>query len=183
MKKRKVVFAMTVLIAFVLLWFWLGTPNSGQKESDLALFGPMQASAGLGAPPGSISNEPAGLNPTSTPPAGASGSQPGQTNLFSYYNMAKQVHWLDTNDAKVDFNEIQKKALKVTKESFQPTPIRSREDAILHLNNSVSMAQRPSVAFEDEKFYYFSGGTMVRSVTDFSTGFVVSKETGEIITW
>ena len=45
------------------------------------------------------------------------------------------------------------------------------------------MAVQPSVGFEDNEFFYFSGGNTAYPVKDFSKGIAISKDTGEISAW
>lgn len=58
-----------------------------------------------------------------------------------------------------------------------------RDEAVAHLEVNVSMALRPAIAFEDDAFFYFSGGTTAYAVKDFSKGMAISKATGEISEW
>ena len=71
----------------------------------------------------------------------------------------------------------------VVRPRSEQKPIATVKDAISFLNISVSMAYTPKDYFEDEDFFYFSGGTTANRVEDFSTGFAVSKVDKSITSW
>ena len=98
---------------------------------------------------------------------------------------AAGVRWLSAAEAdRFQFGQLRSKAeFFSTSESRRPRIIKSREDAITHLNTSLSMALSPSVAFEDEAFFYFSGGNTAYAVRDFSQGIAINRATGDLLTW
>ena len=83
-------------------------------------------------------------------------------------------------------NEI-KEALKVGSRIVQPSPeqgpVKSAEEAFSLMNFNISMAYLPDVYFEDDDFFYFSGGTRAYRVVDFSTGIAVKKADRSITSW
>lgn len=99
--------------------------------------------------------------------------------------LAGSIDWLGVNEAaSFSFVQFRSNAVRLSpSESWKPRTIASREDAVAHLNVSLSMAVKPSVAFEDNEFFYFSGGNTAYPVKDFSKGVAISKATGEIIAW
>lgn len=99
--------------------------------------------------------------------------------------LAGSIDWLGVNEAaRFPFAQFRSNAVRLSpSESWKPRTIASREDAVAHLNVSLSMAVKPSVAFEDTEFFYFSGGNTAYPVMDFSKGVAISKATGEIIVW
>ena len=86
----------------------------------------------------------------------------------------------------VKISEI-KKALKAgstfVQSSPEHEPIRSVEEAFSLMHININMAYVPESYFEDDDFFYFSGGTTANRVTDFSTGFAVSKADRSITSW
>ena len=104
---------------------------------------------------------------------------------LSERDSAAGVRWLSaTEAARFQFDQFRSKAMRLsTSESWRPRIIRIREDAITYLNKSLSMALSPSIAFEDTAFFYFSGGNTAYEVKDFSQGIVISRATGDLMTW
>lgn len=98
--------------------------------------------------------------------------------------LAGSIQWLGANEtARFPFDQFRSKAVRISSDSLKQRPIASREDAVAHLNINLSMALRPSVAFEDDEFFYFSGGNTAYPVKDFSKGIAINKATGEITAW
>lgn len=94
-----------------------------------------------------------------------------------------EVRWLAEPDAqKIPWLQLRTKA-KRPRDLAKSAPIASRERAYEYLMSQVSMAMPPRVAYEDDEWYYFSGGTRAYRVDDFSTGMMVSKAMGEIRSW
>lgn len=98
--------------------------------------------------------------------------------------LANTVLWLSEADvAGVDFKKIRSKASNLMNSPEKTKAIGSREEAVAHLEVNLSMAERPTAAYEDNEFFYFSGGTTAYPVRDFSRGLMVSKATGQIREW
>jgi hypothetical protein len=104
---------------------------------------------------------------------------------FKAKGLASSIDWLGVNEAaRFPFAQFRSKAVRFSPpESWKPHTIASREEAVAHLNVSLSMVVKPSVGFEDSEFFYFSGGNTAYPVKDFSNGISISKDTGEISAW
>jgi hypothetical protein len=105
--------------------------------------------------------------------------------LLRATDSAAGVRWLSAAEAdRFQFDQLRSKAVFfAASESRRPRIIKSREDAIAYLDTSLSMALSPSVAFEDEAFFYFSGGNTAYAVRDFSQGIAINRATGDLLTW
>ena len=57
------------------------------------------------------------------------------------------------------------------------------EEAFDFMNMNVNMAYVPQKYLEDDKFFYFSGGTTSDEVLDFSSGIAVNKKDRSITSW
>jgi hypothetical protein len=99
--------------------------------------------------------------------------------------LAQSIRWLDANEAaSFPFDKFRSTAVRLSpSDSWKPRIIAGREEAINYLNTNHSMARLPTVAFEDDEFFYFSGGNTAYPVKEFSRGIAVSKATGEITAW
>lgn len=98
--------------------------------------------------------------------------------------LARSVRWLNSEEAShMSFAQLPAKFKKLLADPLKRRQIGSRDEAVAHLEVNVSMALRPTVALEDDAFFYFSGGTTAYAVKDFSKGMAVSKATGEIFEW
>lgn len=60
--------------------------------------------------------------------------------------------------------------------------LRTKEDATEYLNRHINMACPPSACAEYEGMFFFSGGTSVNAIEDFSSGFSIAKN-GDIFSW
>jgi len=98
--------------------------------------------------------------------------------------LAGSIHWLGANEAsRFPFDQFRSNAVRLSSDSMKQRTIASREDAVAHLEVNLSMAVRPTVAFEDDDFFYFSGGNTAYPVKDFSKGIAINRATGEITAW
>ena len=96
----------------------------------------------------------------------------------------EQIKWLSEADAaKIDFGAIQSLSKVIAGTKDGGTPIKSREEAAGHLNIHVSMAMRPSIGFENNEYFFFSGGNTAYPLNDFTKGLGVRKVDGGIISW
>ena len=111
-------------------------------------------------------------------PANISTAQLVDKSLF------KRLQWLNKGDVTlIDFKKIRAKASVTKFESTKGVIFDSREKAADYLEHHVAMAVEPKVAYEDDEYFYFSGGTRTHDVNDFSTGLGIKKATGELINW
>lgn len=93
------------------------------------------------------------------------------------------IRWLDADEVEeLPLVQFRAKALRDDL-SLAPKLIGTREEAFNRFYRNMGIACAPTVACEDEVFYYFSGGTTAHPVTDFSKGILVEKATGEIGRW
>lgn len=93
---------------------------------------------------------------------------------------ADSIHWLSDSEAnRMPVKDMLAKARIKSKESFKPRPIKTRQEASDYLNVNFSFADFPSMAFESTGYFFFSAPL----TQDFSRGFVINKENGEIATW
>ena len=58
----------------------------------------------------------------------------------------------------------------------------TKEDATEYLNRHINMACPPSACAEYDGMFFFSGGTSVNAIEDFSSGFSIAKN-GDIFSW
>lgn len=90
------------------------------------------------------------------------------------------VDWLSDSEAsQMPAKDLLSKAKLKSKESFIPRLINTRQEACNYLNVNFSFADFPSKAFESSGYFFFSAPL----TQDFSKGFAINKETGEIATW
>jgi hypothetical protein len=112
--------------------------------------------------------------PTEGPPKLSEG-QPVRTTGFAGY-----IHWLNDSEAnRMPVKDMLSKARVKSKESFEPRPVKARQEASDYLNVNFSFADFPSRAFEATDYFFFSAPL----TQDFSRGFVINKENGKIATW
>lgn len=90
------------------------------------------------------------------------------------------IQWLSDSEAnRMHVKDLLSKAKVKSKESFTPSPVRTKQEASDHLNVSISFADFPSKAFESSDYFFFSAPL----TQNFNKGFAIKKETGEIFTW
>lgn len=90
------------------------------------------------------------------------------------------IEWMsDLEASRMPTKDILFKSKVKSKESFKPSPINTRKEATNYLNVNFSFANNPSRAFESSDYFFFSAPF----TQDFSSGFIITKKTGEILTW
>ena len=120
----------------------------------------------------------------------ASSSDRPKQNIYSNATLIRasdlknSIKWLDKSEAaSIPFDQIRSKASSLTSSEAKRKAVRTKKEAVAHIEANLAMAKRPAAAYEDDNFFYFSGGTTAFVVRDFSTGLTVSKATGEIKGW
>lgn len=76
-----------------------------------------------------------------------------------------------------------KRLMKQTGSYEQASKPQTMQEAIAFLVGNVNMACLPGKCFEYDGVYYFSGGTSIERITDFSSGFAIRKGESKIYTW
>jgi preprotein translocase subunit SecD len=106
--------------------------------------------------------------------------QHADANPLAGTDMPFSIQWLSDSEARrIPFNDLLSKAKVQSRESIKLHPIKTRQEAANQLNVNISFANFPSKAFESSDHFFFSAPL----TQDFSRGFIINKETGEISTW
>lgn len=195
MNRKRIIFTALVAIVFVLLVAYIRHNTTEPKNSTPIVLNvvpeaPKEAVPRETPTPRSETDQIA-LQPSPKPMTESSPKPSDRLPKFSEgepvkaKGLAASIDWLGVNEAaRFPFAQLRSNAVRLSpSESWKPRTIASREEAVAHLNVSLSMAVKPSVAFEDNEFFYFSGGNTAYPVKDFSKGVAISKATGEIIAW
>jgi len=107
-----------------------------------------------------------------------------EAKLLQKKDLSFPIRWLNDVEIRgVSLIDLRAKSKPVSSKFGKLKPISTKKEAVNHLNMNISMALRPSTAYEDAECYYFSGGTTAYAVHDFSKGILIRKQDGEISIW
>ena len=149
----------------------------------------------LNSEPAKVNTKPSQSSSKRTHEEGERQMSAAKKKFISEYERALEngtlTYWEGPEAVFLDLKQIAliKRALSekpsVIKQAVDNAPLKSSKEAFDFLTNSISMAAFgiPEIYSEDEDFYYFSGGTGVEPVNDFSSGFAVNKKTRSLIRW
>ncbi|MDR1010332.1 MAG: hypothetical protein LBM04_04245 [Opitutaceae bacterium] len=99
-------------------------------------------------------------------------------------HVKNEIKWLSESELKaIDFTEKRNKWHVSHSELSVENQILTREQAVACLNENASFARFPNVGAEDAEYFYFSLLTDRNMPDDFSSGFSVKKNNGEIAQW
>jgi hypothetical protein len=194
MKRKLIIFTVLAAAAFVLLVVYISRTTE-PKNSTPVVLNVIQEAPKEAVPRETLSPrgkiEQIALQPSpksiteSSPMPNKSLPKFSEGELVKAKGPASFIDWLGVNEAaRFPFAQFRSNAMRLSpSESWKLRTIASREEAVAHLNLSLSMAVKPSVAFEDKEFFYFSGGNTAYPVKDFSKGIAIRKDTGEISAW
>ncbi len=123
-----------------------------------------------------------------TRPSHDSNTMLGEADREPFVTINGRKRWLtQANLSKGEVRQIVEVATNENNEQFplegEDIPkISSLQDAFTHFSSRISLASTPRAFFTLDGDYYFSGGGGTEDVSDFSEGFLVTKD-GQIRAW